>query len=79
MMVAQFCSYEILLFACDDGDVLAYYTHLLAQGTKKIDDGTKAPDCSLRPFFHETVIKSAWYGSFPRSLAALHCVAGLAI
>ncbi|KAG0650989.1 hypothetical protein D0Z07_2527 [Hyphodiscus hymeniophilus] len=46
---------ELLLVACDDGDILAYYTHSILAAIK-----TPGTQSSLRPFFHENVGISAW-------------------
>lgn len=52
---------EILLIACDDGDVLAFYTHLLQNEVGSRDSHTsQAPSSNIVPFFHENVGSSAW-------------------
>jgi hypothetical protein len=45
---------EIVLMACDDGDVIAYYTHTIQAAIKS--PGNQP----IRPFFHENVGISAW-------------------
>ncbi|KAK2628088.1 hypothetical protein QTJ16_002734 [Diplocarpon rosae] len=50
--------HEILLMGCDDGDVIAYYTHQLAREATKAG-GTRGGD-PVKPFFHENVGISAW-------------------
>jgi hypothetical protein len=52
---------EILLLAFDDGDIVAYYTHLIVQaiehwGSPRGNAGRLIPG----PFFHESVGASAW-------------------
>jgi hypothetical protein len=56
---------EILLLAFDDGDVVAYYTHLIAHavgigkgGVSQSAGATRATP--MRPFFHDNVGLSAW-------------------
>jgi hypothetical protein len=46
---------EIVLVACDDGDVIAYFTNSIQ--TVILSPGTWS---SMRPFFHENVESSAW-------------------
>jgi hypothetical protein len=49
------------LIACDDGDVIAYYTHLLPDEISTQDPQiTQAPISRAVPFFHENVGSSAW-------------------
>ncbi|KAH7364436.1 hypothetical protein BKA65DRAFT_572822 [Rhexocercosporidium sp. MPI-PUGE-AT-0058] len=59
--VGKLGDFEILLIACDDGDLLAYYTRLLEREVK--DAGSSCSDASTshtQPFFHENVGISAW-------------------
>ncbi|KAK4202450.1 CRT10-domain-containing protein [Triangularia verruculosa] len=65
MIVGNLGNLEIVLFAFDDGDVGAYYTHTLVHWIKTFpkQDGTgPSPRHSPRPkmFFHENVSLSAW-------------------
>lgn len=46
--------------ACDDGDVLAYYTHLLQEEIHRQIPQLQAPVSSAVPFFHENVGSSTW-------------------
>jgi hypothetical protein len=48
------------LIACDDGDVLAYYTHLFPEEIRRQDPQVQAPISSIVPFFHENVGSSTW-------------------
>ncbi|PBP22361.1 pyridine nucleotide-disulfide oxidoreductase family protein [Diplocarpon rosae] len=50
--------HEILLMGCDDGDVIAYYTHQLAREAAKA--GHTRGRVPVKPFFHENVGISAW-------------------
>lgn len=55
MVIGKLGDHEILLLACDDGDVIAYYTHLLMQDYEDyksskngaINDNT--PFCTISP------------------------------
>ncbi len=51
---------EILLIACDDGDVIAYYTHLLSRESRLSRADGLSPNGITKPFFHENVGISAW-------------------
>lgn len=62
LIVEALGDYEILLVACDDGDVVAYYTWPIK---KAIDSNSDKNEDSLfiypnRPFFLENVGSSAW-------------------
>ena len=48
------------MIACDDGDVLAYYTHLFPEEIRRQDPQVQAPISSIVPFFHENVGSSTW-------------------
>ncbi|KAI0408909.1 hypothetical protein F4802DRAFT_593766 [Xylaria palmicola] len=52
---------EILLVACDDGDVIAYYNVHIERALSQLESGgvVRKPT-SLKPFFHQNVGKSAW-------------------
>ncbi|KAJ8132343.1 hypothetical protein O1611_g1281 [Lasiodiplodia mahajangana] len=52
---------EILLLACDDGDVVAYYTSQIERALLQYasSGGTNTP-VIVKPFFHQNVGKSAW-------------------
>ncbi|KAG9248543.1 hypothetical protein BJ878DRAFT_487815 [Calycina marina] len=52
MLVGNLGTQEILLVCCDDGDVLAYYTHYFDWAITSKD--------FFRPLLHENVGKSAW-------------------
>jgi hypothetical protein len=52
---------EVLLIACDDGDVIAYYTHVLPEEIRSRDPRiAQAPLSHAIPFFHENVGSSVW-------------------
>ena len=59
---------EIILFACDDGDVLAYYTDQIAseiafEGVVREKNTGPKPFggySQIKPIFHQNVIQSAW-------------------
>jgi hypothetical protein len=55
MIIANLGTLEILLLACDDGDVLAYYTHIIEAAIES--ERTRR---EIKPFFHENVGISAW-------------------
>ncbi|PVH88445.1 hypothetical protein DL98DRAFT_509155 [Cadophora sp. DSE1049] len=63
MKVGKLGDFEILLIACDDGDLIAFYTRLLE---REVEEG--GPHCSegdgpisyTQPFFHDNVGISAW-------------------
>ncbi len=46
--------------ACDDGDVIAYYTHLLWMESGLSQGNKLPPNGTTKPFFHENVGISAW-------------------
>jgi hypothetical protein len=54
---------EIVLVACDDGDVIAYYTHEIQAAIERRDE-SDGPDSiegfEVRAFFQQNVSKSAW-------------------
>jgi len=51
MRVGNLGDLEILLFACDDGDVLAYYTHLLVHETRLLQpDVSNSKIFSVKPY-----------------------------
>lgn len=60
--VGDLGDHEILLLAFDDGDVIAYYTHLIAQaiGERNSPHGSNAARAVPRPFFEANVGASAW-------------------
>ena len=63
IIVGDLGNEEILLLACDDGDVLAYTTRsisnaILAKDSRKFD--VPAPNTDLKPFFIRNVGSSAW-------------------
>ncbi|KAK4672407.1 hypothetical protein QC763_102840 [Podospora pseudopauciseta] len=65
MIVGNLGNLEIVLFACDDGDIGAYYTHALVHWIKTYpkQDGAGPFSRSTpkpRMFFHENVTLSAW-------------------
>ncbi|TGO07335.1 hypothetical protein BTUL_0291g00090 [Botrytis tulipae] len=62
MIVGNLGNKEILLYCCDDGDVTAYYTELLAKELQQTIDSTASsiPISSTHPFFLENVGISAW-------------------
>ncbi|CAD6445846.1 9cbdcb83-0be9-4bd8-9298-e053c3add996 [Sclerotinia trifoliorum] len=62
MIIGNLGNKEILLFCCDDGDVTAYYTDLLAEELQQAEQSTASsiPIGNTRPFFHENVGESAW-------------------
>ncbi|TGO49217.1 hypothetical protein BCON_0217g00180 [Botryotinia convoluta] len=62
MIIGNLGNKEILLFCCDDGDVTAYYTDLLAKELQQTVECTASsiPIGSTQPFFLENVGISAW-------------------
>ncbi|TEY63690.1 hypothetical protein BOTCAL_0152g00070 [Botryotinia calthae] len=62
MIIGNLGNKEILLFCCDDGDVTAYYTDLLAEELQQTVESTplSIPIGSTQPFFLENVGISAW-------------------
>ncbi|KAF7952755.1 hypothetical protein EAE96_005983 [Botrytis aclada] len=62
MIIGNLGHKEILLFCCDDGDVTAYYTDLLAKELQQTIESTASsiPIGSTQPFFLENVEMSAW-------------------
>lgn len=58
--VGNLGSHEVLLIACDDGDVLAYYTHIFPEEIRHQSSQVQAPISSSIPFFHENVGSSTW-------------------
>ncbi|KAF7923813.1 uncharacterized protein EAE98_007631 [Botrytis deweyae] len=62
MIIGNLGNKEILLFCCDDGDVTAYYTDLLAKELQQTVESTASsiPIGSTQPFFLENVGISAW-------------------
>ena len=56
LIVGNLGGLEILLLACDDGDILAYYTHTIQAAIESKNE----PHRDIRPFFHENVGSSAW-------------------
>ncbi|KAI0468701.1 hypothetical protein F4859DRAFT_516864 [Xylaria cf. heliscus] len=61
LVMGDFGNEEILLLACDDGDVLAYYNAKIETALLYIESG-HAPDnyTHVEPFFHQNVGRSAW-------------------
>ncbi len=67
MIVGNLGDLEIVLFAYDDGDVAAYYTHAIVRCIKANSEQVRGPGASAprqvahpKLFFHENVAKSAW-------------------
>lgn len=61
MKVGNMGNREVLFMACDDGDVLAFYTHVLHHHTEELPlDATTGPVSTVAPFFHENVGITAW-------------------
>lgn len=58
IVVGNLGNLEILLFAFDDGDVGAYYTHTIARCAGQA--GTSFRQTTPKEFFHENVGISAW-------------------
>lgn len=56
MKVGNFGNLEIILMACDDGDIMAFYTHQIRHELARDDVSTRVRD--VRPFFHQNVGKS---------------------
>lgn len=56
MIVGNLGNLEILLLACDDGDIIAYYTHNIQAA---IGSGSERQQ-EIQPFFHDNVGISAW-------------------
>ena len=60
LVVGDLGSEEIVIAACDDGDVVAYSTrHILNSMMAESEIGT-SPNQPVRPFFKKNVGKSAW-------------------
>ncbi|KAI1823623.1 hypothetical protein F4861DRAFT_509631 [Xylaria intraflava] len=52
---------EILLLACDDGDVIAYYTSHIENALLNLEAGHTLHDATVvKPFLHQNVGISAW-------------------
>lgn len=56
---------EIVAFAYDDGDVAAYYTHMIVHHISSTDESGRRPpipstQLTPQPFFHDNVGVSAW-------------------
>ncbi|KAI0196895.1 hypothetical protein F4808DRAFT_303858 [Astrocystis sublimbata] len=60
MIIGDLGDMEILLFACDDGDVLAYYTSHIENALTLSSNSHVPGSNDLVPFFHENVGISAW-------------------
>ncbi|CAL3962288.1 unnamed protein product [Diplocarpon coronariae] len=61
LKVGPLGDHEILLMGCDDGDVIAYYTHQLErEATRAGSTRGGVPRGAVKPFFHENVGISAW-------------------
>jgi len=63
ILVAELGDEEILLCACDDGDVIAYWTksiHEVVERIKLSETVESQVGHDLKPFFHVNVEKSAW-------------------
>ncbi|KAJ5032591.1 uncharacterized protein L3040_009190 [Drepanopeziza brunnea f. sp. 'multigermtubi'] len=62
MKVGLLGDLEILLMGCDDGDVIAYYTHQIEREARTAAESTSklAHFSEVKPFFHENVGISAW-------------------
>jgi hypothetical protein len=71
--VGNLGSLEVLLIACDDGDVLAYYTHLFLEELRLQSPQVQASVSSVTPFFHENVGSSAWGLALRRFLHLSPC------
>ncbi|KAL2023449.1 hypothetical protein VTK56DRAFT_2445 [Thermocarpiscus australiensis] len=67
MIVGNLGDLEIVLFAYDDGDVAAYYTHTIVRCIRANTSQARGPAGGQgrhathpKPFFHENVGRSAW-------------------
>ena len=64
LIVGNLGDSEILLMCYDDGDVIAYYTHLIAKYVLNCASSPRrrpsVPPRIPKPFFHESVGVSAW-------------------
>ena len=64
MLIGKLGEQEILLCACDDGDVVAYYTSAIAATINAVSDygyeESKATDSFLKPMLLRNLGKSAW-------------------
>ncbi|RDW67690.1 hypothetical protein BP6252_09086 [Coleophoma cylindrospora] len=63
IVIGKLGDHEVLLMGCDDGDVIAFYTHLIMEQFEQVARGHAdgvTPLCSVTPFFHENVKSSAW-------------------
>ena len=60
MIIGTLGTHEVLLMACDDGDVLAYYVSSFATRLAMDSKGGAIRKPPINPFFHENVGMSAW-------------------
>ncbi|KAI0432086.1 hypothetical protein F5Y09DRAFT_168449 [Xylaria sp. FL1042] len=61
LIIGDLGNEEILLLACDDGDVLAYYNSQIETALLRLESGDATRDSTMvRPFFHQNVGLSAW-------------------
>lgn len=60
MKVGLLGDLEILLMGCDDGDVLAYYTHQLDREASTSCESTleQAPVSKIKPWVHFNIFQS---------------------
>lgn len=61
MILGNFGELEILLMACDDGDVIAFYTNQFQATLENPSRTSRVCDANdIKPFFHENVGITAW-------------------
>ncbi|RWA07082.1 hypothetical protein EKO27_g8023 [Xylaria grammica] len=61
LIIGDLGNEEIILLACDDGDVLGYYTSRIDKALLRMESSDARYDSiAVRPFFHENVGISAW-------------------
>lgn len=60
MIIGNLGSYEVLLMVCDDGDIIAYYTHQLHDETHRKSTVQRGSFSEVTPLFHENVNITAW-------------------
>ncbi|KAI0878901.1 hypothetical protein GGS24DRAFT_313092 [Hypoxylon argillaceum] len=61
LIMADLGDEEILLLACDDGDVVAYYSSHIERALSHLEPGSAHDNSAIvKPFFHQNVGISAW-------------------
>lgn len=61
LIIGNLGTHEVVLMSCDDGDILAYYTHIIATKlTMMLRGEATIWDTPIMPLFHENVGMTAW-------------------